>query len=619
MFEGNNISLAEATQNGANCLSEKIGEKGLDIIINKIKSKYGQACVDTGKAFELYLENSEKRYNKVKTLADLSEPRKLEGRNGIYVNEFIEYKDDIISADTVENLMKISQNIVIIGSGGTGKSMLIRHLFLNVHRRGLYVPVLVELRKIVNVESDNALLDLIHSCIESFDVKLDQDQFEYSLRTARYIFFFDGLDEVKEELRKRAQYLIQEISKKYPQNGYIVSSRKEGMHFNELQTFTVVKACPFNKKQAVELINKIGGKNEKTKEFARLLEKELYDKHKDFTSNPLLLTMMYITFMDNNKIPEHLTDFYENAYAALYKRHDANKEGLFKRYFKSDKLGEKEFKDLFAYFCFQSYFRQEYEFDKEDICEHIKNGINRLNLIEALDNPDYFFEDIKDIVCLIVEEGNKYRFAHRSFQTYFAAYYTAMYVADKDQKNFLKKRIRENYFPYREYFKMLYIMEGDRINKNILESGIEHIINKVKNTDIPDFSILNLMYETLYIEYDNRIGLSYNLNFNYERNIICIFIDLFYKRSFESGSREKLIDLLKNKLKVVVDDINCIRLDDFMDITPISLRNDFLDTLCKSFGMYKIFEKMNTWLEHQKRKNQEILSDSDRDELLATL
>lgn len=39
------------------------------------------------------------------------------------------------------------------------------------------------------------------------------------------------------------------------------------------------------------------------------MEGELYDKHIDFASNPLLLTMMYITFIDNNMIPEHLTDF----------------------------------------------------------------------------------------------------------------------------------------------------------------------------------------------------------------------------------------------------------------------------------------------------------------------
>ena len=55
-------------------------------ILNFVKNKYGKASVATGHAFKAYLRNSEIRYNKVKTLADLSEPRTLEGTDGIYVD-----------------------------------------------------------------------------------------------------------------------------------------------------------------------------------------------------------------------------------------------------------------------------------------------------------------------------------------------------------------------------------------------------------------------------------------------------------------------------------------------------------------------------------------------------
>ena len=187
----------------------------------------------------------------------------------------------------VDNVMKISNNIVITGSGGTGKSMIMRHLFLNTHHRGEYIPVLVELRKIGDIKEENALFNLIHYCIESFDVKLNQEQFEYSLRSGKYLFLFDGLDEVKEEYRGMAMQLIQKISNKYPDNGYIVSSREEGVSFHELETYTLLKACPLEKNQAIALVKKIGKNEEKIIEFAKLLEGELYDKHIDFASNPL--------------------------------------------------------------------------------------------------------------------------------------------------------------------------------------------------------------------------------------------------------------------------------------------------------------------------------------------
>lgn len=341
------------------------------------------------------LKNSELRYNKVKTLADMTEPRTLEDENGIYVDVYVEYKGKRISTSTVDNMMQISNNIIVLGSGGTGKSMLMRHLFVNTQHRGSYIPVLVELRKMSNVDKSDSLLKMVHSCIEEFDVRLDQTQFEYSLRSGKYLLLFDGLDEVKEEIRDRVENLIQELSKKYPRNGFVVSSRKEGVDFKELETYTVVKSLPLEKEQAVELINRIGRNDDKVKEFSELLSKELFKKHRDFASNPLLLTMMYITFVDNNIIPEHLTDFYEAAYDALYKRHDANKDGVFERDYKCKKLGEKEFKDLFSYFCFQSYFIQQYEFSKEEICEYIKNGIERLNLKELLKTPGMFFNVLK--------------------------------------------------------------------------------------------------------------------------------------------------------------------------------------------------------------------------------
>lgn len=195
----------------------------------------------------MYLKNSELRYNKIKTLADIAEPRVLEGRNGIYVDVYVKYKDKKIYTDTVEELMKISNNIIILGSGGTGKSMLMRHLFVSTQRRGNYIPILVELRKMTNVDESDALFKMIHKSIEEFDVKLDTNQFEYSLRSGKYLLLFDGLDEVKELIRYKVEKQIQELSKKYPQNKYIVSSRKDGMDFKELETYTEVKALPLDK------------------------------------------------------------------------------------------------------------------------------------------------------------------------------------------------------------------------------------------------------------------------------------------------------------------------------------------------------------------------------------
>ncbi len=618
---GDKLSNVEIGQSGMNKAAENISERAIDIVLNLIKNKYGKACVAIGYAFKLYLKNSEIRYNQIKTLADLAEPRILEGPEGIYVDVFIKHKKKKIAVRTVENLINISNNIVIIGSGGTGKSMLMRHLFVNTHHIGKYIPVLVELRKITNTKDEHALLNLIHACMESFDVTLNQEQFEYSLRAGKYLFLFDGLDEVKEELRGEVEQLIQELSKKYPDNSYIVSSREDGVSFSELETYTLVNACPFEKYQAIELVKKLGGNNEKILEFANLLDKELYKKHEDFASNPLLLTMMYITFMDNNMIPEHLTDFYENAYDALYKRHDANKEGLFKRDYKCKKLGEREFKDLFAYFCFQSYFLQEYEFSKEEVCQYISQGIIKLKFEELIKNPEMFFDDIKDIVCLMVEEGTKYKFAHRSFQTYFAAYYMVAHITDEQQKIFMGKELRRQFGMKADFFFILYRLEEERFDTNILEPGIECILAKLEGKGDIRFGLLNIICQAIAFQKDEVFLLmnsSKHMKIPYERNIAMLFEDLVCKdKSSDKIVKDKLINLLRKQEAIVNNDD--VEIDELLKIEPINERIEIFELLYEYLEVDYLYEQMILWMKRQKDKREQIEDNRGRKELLSLL
>lgn len=618
------ISYVEAGQNSLNRIGEHIGEKALNVVLETIQKQYGRACIATGSAYKLYLKNSELRYNKVKTLADLSEPRLLEGADGIYVDGFVKYRNKKIAVTTVENLLRISNNLVIIGSGGIGKSMIMRHLFVNTHHRGEYIPVLVELRKIEEIENLDdgcALINLVHRCMESFDINLSLEQFEYSLRSGKYLFLFDGLDEVKEEIQGKVENLIQELSKKYPDNGYIISSRGEGVNFNELDTFTLLTACPLEKYQAIELVKKIGKNNEKTIEFAKKLENELFEKYKDFASNPLLLTMMYITFVDNNMIPEHLNDFYDNAYDALYKRHDANKEGLFNRIYKCKKLGEREFKDLFSYFCFQSYFLQQYEFSKEQICEYIDRGIKRLNLGALLNDPEMFFDDIKDIVCLILEEGNRFKFTHRSFQTYFAAYYTAMHLTDNQQEAFFKRELDERgIFINLEFYSMLYRLEGERFNCNIIEKGIEKIMKEVENSPSPKGTLLKFLYQNISVHGGTLyrgMNSANHMEVPYERNLLHLFENIYLGET-------KYDDSLKNKIisKLVRDnstEIFEIEIDALLDLQPKELRNEILEMVYQYFGVGDLFEELSEWLKKQKEKKLLAELNNTKKEMLSML
>ena len=81
-------------------------------------------------------------------------PRKIVGEDSIYINVGLCYGEEEVSTATVEPILRISENVLISGTGGIGKSMLMRYLFLNTAHHGEHVPVLVELRRSNNQPSD---------------------------------------------------------------------------------------------------------------------------------------------------------------------------------------------------------------------------------------------------------------------------------------------------------------------------------------------------------------------------------------------------------------------------------------------------------------------------------
>ena len=47
------------------------------------------------------------------------------------------------------------------------------------------------------------------------------------------------------------------------------------------------------------------------------LEKSLYDEHREFAENPLLLTIMLMTYKNHSNIPVKMHKFYSKAYDTL--------------------------------------------------------------------------------------------------------------------------------------------------------------------------------------------------------------------------------------------------------------------------------------------------------------
>lgn len=412
-------------------------------------------------AYETYLVNTRRKNSQIKTIIYRRVPKDL---YSFYECIGVEYNGQTINTNKVSNLFSIGNKIIVTGTGGVGKSILFKHLFLNVIEETIYIPVLIELRSFNVLEiKDISLYESIYKVLYDNGFVLSKEYFEYSMKEGAYIIFFDGYDEVNRDKTDKITSEIKSLSEKYNENKLFLSSRptEEFIGWND---FCEVEALKLSKEQALSLINKIEFDENVKNTFYKELDEHLYERYESFASNPLLLNIMLLTFQKHAIIPERLNDFYEEAFVTLFNAHDATKDSYVRDI--RCELGCEDFKHVFSYLCFKSYFNGEFEFSEARLTDYLSQAKAKLNRINF--RVEDFLEDLTQSVCMLVKEGLVYRFSHRSFQEYFAAWYTCK-LTDEVQSKLLLNWIKESDSVTSDsYFVMLFDLQSDKVNKIIL-------------------------------------------------------------------------------------------------------------------------------------------------------
>ena len=229
----------------------------------------------------------------------------------------------------------------------------------------------------------------------------------------------------------------------------------------------------------------------------------MYNKHKSFASNPLLLNIMLLTYDNYAEIPEKLHLFYANAFETLYSKHDATKGG-YKRELKS-KLSYDSFKKVFSYFCFITYLQGKIELTYDELLEYFK----RCNISNITFDVENYVYDIVNSICLVHKDGETYKFTHRSFQEYFTAIFLKE-LSDENMKKFALVLIEKDAHRAKndEVFDMLYDMSQNRMEQNIFIPLIEKIEEECTG-DRYDFYFSKMKFKLVfdYIEEDGDNGI----------------------------------------------------------------------------------------------------------------
>ena len=447
--------------------------------------------------FNKYLNAAKTYYSKIKTILYTESPRNFDE---LYVcNDLKKHGTPRSTPVTIENintinLINISQYTIISGNGGIGKSMMMKHLLFdaidNFYSNNL-LPILITLRNIKN--SDNDLLSYCTKIINEFDSTIGLADVKAFFESRNCILLMDGYDEINNRVKTHCQELLSKLIKTFPKLNIVISSRPSNT-FVQLEHFTVLNILPFNKEKALELIDKLDFHDKDTKaKFRYELEHNFYFSHREFASNPLLLTIMLMTYSTFGEIPAKQHIFFSKAYDVLSRGHDATK-GAYVREMHT-KLTPEDFALYFSEFCARTYRDSVYEFTKDTFTKYMNCVIKRNKEINHL-KPNDFLLDLMENLCLMYQEANQINFIHRSFQEYFCAFFFTKQMDDTLYKVIDLFESKFDSCPERT-FVMLYDMIPNRIDRYVFLP----FLNKLwKECDVQNgyWSFLEKMYPMIY-------------------------------------------------------------------------------------------------------------------------
>ena len=496
------IDHASREIKGPHSISEAVHSSALSDI-------FDQHSVIAKPNFKAYLTSAKNKYSTIKTLLYNDQPKpfydfyvcnNIERRIPIPGKHRSSYKLITIADVTVKTLSECSRFVILAGTGGLGKSMMMRHLLLNSvdnYEDEFILPVFIALKDFD--ETVDSVFEYAYSKVTSLCDEITKDQFEVLLHKGKCLLLFDGLDEIGSSNAKRFERDLEVFTDKYPENHFVISSRPY-QSFISYSRFTVLQLKPFSKVQALKLIDNLEFRPDEPiikEKFRTEINDNLYRTHSTFIENPLLLTIMLLTFEHYAEVPSKMHVFYREAFSALSIKHDASK-GAFRRPLKTGLTADK-FADYFAEICSRSYHDEKFELTEDEFAKYYDVLKEREKVEDTTTTASDFLFDLCSNMCLMYFESGKFHFTHRSFQEYFCALYFSK-QKDKTLKNigdFFEKRRNRMYGD--KTFNMMYDMIPDKVEEYIFLPFLTKLYYECDSED-GYWTFLERIYPTLNYE-----------------------------------------------------------------------------------------------------------------------
>ncbi len=442
--------------------------EGVRVYLRKLKEKYD--CLPTILHKEAFVP-----------FHDYYVPNDVEWREKIPEERFsyrVRRENDV----TLLKLLAISRFLMLTGTGGLGKSMMMRNIILtcveDYDELGM-IPLFIPLKDF-NLTYDG-LMAYILEMVCNLWPELGKDDLLALLVSGKALLLFDGLDEISSNDLSAFTKQLNGLIDRFSSNAFIMSSRPYS-NFQSFTRFTVLQLLPFRLKQALDLVDRFNYRADAPKlqqKFRNMLETTLFYTHQGFSDNPLLLSIMLLTFEMDADVPTLKHIFYQEAFTVLSKRHDASKDG----YTRKLKTGwtTAEFEKYFTFFCAVSYDKSDVSFAYSEMEDYFRLICSKYGITGT--NVDDFIYDATNSLCIMYQDGPSYGFIHRSFQEYFCAKFFHNQL-DEDLKSVIPVFDRNNETKKDDVaLPMLYDMKPRAVEKYMIVPYLEDFISYCEKRD----------------------------------------------------------------------------------------------------------------------------------------
>ena len=299
------VDLSEIAIKGA---TDALKDVVKDIVKSTAKfaqKEYKKLLIDFEGGFGTFLDRNHRRLSRIKTLLNPSTPVSLEAT---YVAPNLRCDDKLYTEEQFLSLLPENRFAVITGIGGSGKSVFLKHLYVRFYQEKLgRIPFFVELR---NIKPEVTLIDHMFGQLSAVaETAFDNELFRYAMKSGKFVFLLDGFDEIDTSSREELAKQILQLSYEFSENAIVLTSRPDGP-FDSWDEFVVMKMEPFNKKQVLSLISRMRYDKTVKNDFARRVRETIFQSHANYLSNPLLATLMLLTFDQGAEIPTRMHVFF---------------------------------------------------------------------------------------------------------------------------------------------------------------------------------------------------------------------------------------------------------------------------------------------------------------------